>query len=616
MAPLESKDRGLPLQGVCGGTWAIHRALRPAAADPCAPAARTVLQMFPLFDLPEEAVELVHGSVGDLEDRRALRLVCKRSRALVDRRVVAATRRRTRAAPLDHSLLLTLTGAPWRLQKLDLAGCGIDAAGAAALAAATWPALLQLRLSDHCLGTAGVAALAAANWPALQILDLSRSDRIGPGALPDPASVTALAAWPDLRELRLRNSLIFQEEEEYFLAAALAACHWPQLRLLDVRGRGLSAPGMAALAGAGWTHLEELALSLCRGADPRPAMAALAAGSWPCLWRLCIDEGNFSGGGVAALAAGSWSLRELAITHCSVGAVDAAGLAASRWPLQTLRLEHVNLSVGGLAALASANWAALEELTLTECRWGDEGAAALAAAAWPKLVKLDLSKNERWGIGDIPLAAVLARSPRLQSLRLGRNRLSGGHVVALAAASLPELRELGLCTNRLTAEDVAALAAASWPRLESLDLSQQGYGAWEEEDDNAALFKALVAARIPELRRLDLSSNVGLGDAGAAVLALGRWPRLQELRLARCKPGIGFWGAQRLLQGPHWPDLRELDLRGTLLESDADAAVTEAAAARPGLVIQFGPSPTSEAGVYPRGSRRTGLEASPPLPGA
>ena len=41
---------------------------------------------FPLFDLPAEAVDLVLGSVDDLEDKRALRLVCKRSRASVDSR--------------------------------------------------------------------------------------------------------------------------------------------------------------------------------------------------------------------------------------------------------------------------------------------------------------------------------------------------------------------------------------------------------------------------------------------------------------------------------------------------------------------------------------------------
>ena len=44
---------------------------------------------FPLFALPPEAVELVLGSVGDPEDKRALRLVCKRSCASVDSRVVA-----------------------------------------------------------------------------------------------------------------------------------------------------------------------------------------------------------------------------------------------------------------------------------------------------------------------------------------------------------------------------------------------------------------------------------------------------------------------------------------------------------------------------------------------
>lgn len=45
--------------------------------------------MFPLFALPDEAVELVLGFVSDREDKRALRLTCKRSRAFVDGRVVA-----------------------------------------------------------------------------------------------------------------------------------------------------------------------------------------------------------------------------------------------------------------------------------------------------------------------------------------------------------------------------------------------------------------------------------------------------------------------------------------------------------------------------------------------
>ena len=46
-------------------------------------------EVFPLFDLPDEAVERVLSSVDGLEDTRSARLVCKRARAIVDSRVEA-----------------------------------------------------------------------------------------------------------------------------------------------------------------------------------------------------------------------------------------------------------------------------------------------------------------------------------------------------------------------------------------------------------------------------------------------------------------------------------------------------------------------------------------------
>ena len=47
--------------------------------------------VFPLFDLPAEVVELVLGCVDGPEEKRALRLVCKRSCTSVDSRVVSIT---------------------------------------------------------------------------------------------------------------------------------------------------------------------------------------------------------------------------------------------------------------------------------------------------------------------------------------------------------------------------------------------------------------------------------------------------------------------------------------------------------------------------------------------
>ena len=130
-------------------------------------------------------MELVLGLVCDLEDKRALRLACKRSRASVDSRVVAV--KSSVFLPAGEQLLSALFRAPWKLQRLELVKEGLSSAGTAALAAAHWPALIELYLSDNNLGTAGVASLAAAHWPDLQQLVLGENDL-------DPAGAASLAA--------------------------------------------------------------------------------------------------------------------------------------------------------------------------------------------------------------------------------------------------------------------------------------------------------------------------------------------------------------------------------------------------------------------------------------
>ena len=86
------------------------------------------MELFPLFDLPPEAVELVLGFVEDLEDKRALRLAGRRSRAIVDAAVVAVKRKGSYKEVLDQTQLFALVGAPWRLLRLELRNLGLDAA--------------------------------------------------------------------------------------------------------------------------------------------------------------------------------------------------------------------------------------------------------------------------------------------------------------------------------------------------------------------------------------------------------------------------------------------------------------------------------------------------------
>ena len=320
-------------------------------------------RMFPLFDLPAEAVERVHASVRGLEERRALRLVCRQSGALVDGSIssASATARRD-DPPLAEARLLTLTQSPWRLLRLELGGCGIDAAGAATLAAAAWPGLLDLGLSGHRLGAAGASTLAAAAWPRLQRLNLDTADH-GSFPLRDAAAAAlAAAAWPDLRELHPRHSEFGDAG-----VAALATAAFPRLEKLDILGLRLTEPGMAALAAAAWPCLEELVVSFAYdNDDDNPesrGVVALAERRWPRLQSVCIDGGAFSDDGWAALAAASWP-----------------GL------LQKLELDVVDIYSHCLDTLtARASWPALQELKLCGQMTCD-GAAALAAAHFPALL--------------------------------------------------------------------------------------------------------------------------------------------------------------------------------------------------------------------------------------
>ena len=198
---------------------------------------RDAAPVFPLFDLPDEAVELVLGCVDGREDKRALRLVCKRTCASVDSRVVAVEETRWPVEPLGERQLSALVRAPRQLQRLDLTGRMLGDAGAAALAAAAWPSLQQLSLNSNSLGPAGAASLAGAAWPSLQVLWLGNNN-LGPAG----AFSLAAAQLPALRELWLLKNNLGPAG-----AAALAAAHFPALQRLYLSWNGISGEGRALL---------------------------------------------------------------------------------------------------------------------------------------------------------------------------------------------------------------------------------------------------------------------------------------------------------------------------------------------------------------------------------
>ena len=180
---------------------------------------------FPLFDLPAEAVEQIIGCVDSRDDKRALRLVSKRSRSIVDSRVVSVKldTREFLDQGLDQARLSSLVGAPWHLRTLHLHS--LDDTGAAMLAAAHFPALQELKLSNlflhpavgrgrvasifvmrHkniCLKDVGAASLAAGYWPALALLDLTCN------CLSDACAVAlSTAFWPSIQSVCLDWNLI------------------------------------------------------------------------------------------------------------------------------------------------------------------------------------------------------------------------------------------------------------------------------------------------------------------------------------------------------------------------------------------------------------------------
>ena len=241
------------------------RAARPARRDAAA--------AFTLFDLPDEAVELVLGAVDDLEDKRALRLVCKRTCASVDSRVVAVFSTSGNLLdnygnPLDNygnplvksGWLQDLVRAPWQFQTLDLSSKD------------------GLMLED-------------------EDMDIAFGDQLDD----EDVQCLAAAAWPDLLELDLNFNCLIRPD--------LAAARWPALRKLELRHNMLDDQGAKLLAAGAWPALEVLDLWCNHLGDA--GAASLAAGRWPALKKLDLTIGNFIGSEGRAFLEARWPTQDV-----------------------------------------------------------------------------------------------------------------------------------------------------------------------------------------------------------------------------------------------------------------------------------------------------------------
>jgi uncharacterized protein (TIGR02996 family) len=201
----------------------------------------------------------------------------------------------------------------------------------------------------------------------------------------------------------------------------------------------------------------------------------------------------------------------------------------------------------------------LRELTVGIVAYEDNGyddvAKAIAKHPKPTLRKLilgDFYSEEtelNWSnMGDI--SAVYKAAPNLTSLTLRSGTMNVGKI------DLPKLEELRIISGGLDKASFAAIMGAKWPKLErvTLQLGEElkfkvadlqpifdgktfpkvkhlGLGNSPQGDEIAqALASSKIAA---QLESLDMSEGT-MGDAGAAALAAGKFPKLVELNIEQC----------------------------------------------------------------------------------
>jgi uncharacterized protein (TIGR02996 family) len=225
-----------------------------------------------------------------------------------------------------------------------------------------------------------------------------------------PALVALLAAgeWP-LRHLQLVNVPVQKVGAEALAGSPFAGA----LRVLDLRGCGITAGGVQALAGA-------------------EALAGLR--------HLDLTDNPIGTGGLIALARSRHlrRLRRLCLNRCnsSRAPLDAAGvlgfLSGLELPdLRHLELDHLPVCVRGARALAAgATFARLTRLSLTECGLREPGARAVVESpVFTDLAVLELASNAA-GKGAARLANPTT-FPRLGRANLLHNRIPKGPLARL-----------------------------------------------------------------------------------------------------------------------------------------------------------------------------------------
>jgi uncharacterized protein (TIGR02996 family) len=370
------------------------------------------------------------------------------------------------------------------------------------------------------------------------VIDSITVDR--PGLLPGAAD-RLFAAAPLLRKLAFE----FGHSDPAGLAVVEQLA---QIDELGLHGTGLTAEGLAALAGS--RHLTRLRT-------------------------LTVGANSFGDAGVEVLARGLpfARLEALDLSGCGVTGAGLSTLVGRRAAghLRSLSVGSNPLEAAGLAALSrSRHLAGLTRLDLGSLTLDEEGAAAVAAARFSDgLAELNLSAIQ--DAGAVAALVSAARYPALRTLSLASVPLGAGGAAAVAASSLREtLRELNLDSAGLDDDGLETLSAGWFPAVSTLDLSRNRIGP-------RGLAAVAAAESFPNLRSLKLW-DCSVGAEAAAVLAgSAAFAGLRHLDLTGNDLGSG--GLLALAGSRHLTSLTRLDV---------DASADDAG--RAALVDRFGES--------------------------
>ncbi|XP_046515388.1 leucine-rich repeat-containing protein 31 isoform X2 [Equus quagga] len=270
-------------------------------------------------------------------------------------------------------------------------------------------------------------------------------------------------------------------------------------------------------------------------------------------------------------------IQTLELVDCALTSEDGAFVGRLLPVLQNLEVLDlsINGNIGGSVnsiAQGLKSTSNLKVLKLHSCGLSQKSVKLLDAAFGHlgELRKLDLSCNKELGGGFEDSAAQLATLERLEALDLHQCSLTEDDVVSLTEASihLPALEIFDLSWNKCVGGNLSLL-------LETLKLSTSLQVLRLSScslltEDVALLASVIQTGHLAKLRKLDLSYNDSICDAGWTIFCQNVWllKELTELDIS-LRPSTfrncGQWFRHLLCAVTKLPEITEIGMKRWLL---------------------------------------------------